>query len=155
MQSLLSIDLKKFSNLAVVSVATLSFLIPTQALAATSDVLGDWYNDTKESKIQIYKSGNKYFGKIVWLREPNKNGKPKVDDKNPDKNKQKNPLMNLVILRDLKNVSDDKWEDGKVYDPKNGKEYSCEMKLKNAKTLDLRGYIGFSLLGRTSTWTKP
>ena len=46
------------------------------------------------------------------------------------------------------------WEDGSVYDPNNGKTYSCNMKLKSTDELEIRGFIGFSLLGRTTVWTK-
>lgn len=155
MQNFLPVSLRKLSICTVVSAFSLSFLIPDQAMAAASDILGEWSNGSKESKIQIYKTGDKYFGKIVWLKEPTRDGKPKTDDKNPDKLKQKNPILGLVILKDFKNVSDTKWQDGKIYDPRNGKEYSCEITLKNPKTLDVRGYVGISLLGRTDTWTKP
>ncbi len=154
MQNILSVGFKKFSRLSIVSIATLSIFLPSQVLASPDDIVGEWYNDTKESKIQVYKSGNKYFGKISWLKVPNKNGKPKTDENNPDPTKKNKPTLGLVILKDLKNVSDMKWEDGKIYDPKNGKEYRCEIKMKDNKTLDLRGYIGISLFGRTSVWTR-
>lgn len=151
MQNFLSVSLKKLSIYTVIS---LSFLIPSQVMAATDDILGDWYNSSKESKIQIYKTGDKYFGKLVWLKEPTKNGKIKKDEKNPDKLKQNIPILGLVILRDFKNISDTKWQAGKIYDPRNGKEYSSELTLKSSKTLDVRGYIGISILGRSDTWTK-
>lgn len=48
---------------------------------------------------------------------------------------------------------DDEWEDGTIYDPENGKTYSCTIKFRDGK-LDLRGYIGISLIGRTQTWYK-
>jgi uncharacterized protein (DUF2147 family) len=50
---------------------------------------------------------------------------------------------------------DNVWNDGKIYDPKTGKTYSCKMTLSgNKKSLDVRGFIGFSLIGRTSVWTR-
>jgi uncharacterized protein (DUF2147 family) len=46
------------------------------------------------------------------------------------------------------------WEDGTIYDPKNGKTYSCIIKSKGPNILDIRGYIGISIIGRTTTWTR-
>jgi uncharacterized protein (DUF2147 family) len=46
------------------------------------------------------------------------------------------------------------WEEGTIYDPKNGKTYSCIIKKKDNKTLEVRGYVGISLIGRTVEWTK-
>ena len=64
-------------------------------------------------------------------------------------------MAGLIILKDLK-YSDGVWEDGTIYDPMSGKTYDCTMKIKDGgKSLDIRGYIGVSLFGRTSTWTRP
>ena len=64
------------------------------------------------------------------------------------KNKE---LTGIVILKDL--VQKDKnYEDGEITDPENGKTYSCYVKLENTNKLKIRGYIGFSLLGRTEYW---
>jgi len=61
----------------------------------------------------------------------------------------------LVILKNFTYVEEDKWEDGEIYDPTNGKTYSCEMELsEDGKELDITGYIGFTWIGRTSTFTK-
>lgn len=114
-------------------------------------VMGVWLSEEKDGKIQIYKKGNKYFGKIIYSRD-NPNG---VDSKNPNKKFHKRKVVGLEILTNLKYDGDLVWEDGKIYDPKSGKTYSCKMTLaKNNKTLDIRGYIGFSLIGRTTTWTR-
>ncbi len=79
-------------------------------------------------------------------------GQPKVDKNNPDKASQTVPLMGLKMLKNF--VFDDgEWNDGTIYDPNNGKTYSCVIKYRDGK-LDLRGYIGISLIGRTQTWFK-
>ncbi|RYZ54046.1 MAG: DUF2147 domain-containing protein [Sphingobacteriales bacterium] len=113
---------------------------------------GHWFNEEKSAKIQIYKgSNNKFYGKIVWLKEPAKNGKPKTDDLNPDSRLRTRPIVGLVILNGFEKDGNE-YEDGTIYDPKNGKTYSCKIKMKG-KTLDVRGYVGVSLLGRTTVWT--
>ncbi|MCJ8209111.1 DUF2147 domain-containing protein [Mucilaginibacter sp. RS28] len=122
--------------------------------AQTDKVEGLWFNDIKTAKILISKDANgKFYGKIVWLKEPLKDGKPKVDDKNPDEQLRTRPVIGLQILSDFVKDGDNKYVDGTIYDPKNGKTYSCKMTYKG-KTLDIRGYIGISLLGRTTVWER-
>ncbi|WP_373514808.1 DUF2147 domain-containing protein [Persicitalea sp.] len=119
-------------------------------------VIGTWLTGSKKGRVQIYKQGNAYFGKIVWLQEPNdpKTGNPKTDISNPNPKKRDQPLLGLVNLRDFRYDGDNVWDEGKIYDPENGKEYSCKMTLRDDNTLDVRGYVGFSLLGRTDTWQR-
>jgi uncharacterized protein (DUF2147 family) len=134
----------------------LGFLLTAGFVRATGpdDILGIWLTAKGKGEMQIYKEGNKYFGKIIWLAEPNDaNGLPKKDKNNPDPNLQGKPLAGAVLLRNF--VYDDgEWNSGRIYDPQNGKDYKCYLKLKDAKTLNVRGYIGISLLGRTEVWTK-
>jgi uncharacterized protein (DUF2147 family) len=112
-------------------------------------IVGEWLTAAKDGKVQIYKSGNKFFGKISWGNRPN--GK---DTNNPDPKLRDQNLIGLVILKDFAFNGKDKWEDGTIYDPNNGKTYSCVIRLKDEKTLEVRGYIGISLLGRTEVWTR-
>lgn len=115
---------------------------------------GLWYNAEKTSKLQFYEVSGKMYGKIVWLKEPNENGKPKVDANNPDSKLKASPLLGLVFMKNFKKQSATKWEDGTIYDPRNGKTYSCIITQANANLLDVRGYVGISLLGKTSKFTR-
>jgi len=123
-----------------------------------NSIVGLWLTEEGESKVEIFKnSKGKYCGKIIWLEEPNENGKPKVDDDNPDPKLRDRPIMGLQILNDFVYDSDDEeWEDGTIYDPKNGSTYDCYIWFDegNKKILKVRGYIGFSFIGRSTTWTK-
>jgi len=140
----------------IILVALAIIFNPLTSLSQEADaVLGIWLTQDKDSKVEIYKKNNKYHGKIVWLKEPNKNGKPKVDDKNPDEKKNGRAIMGLVLMTNFEYDEDFVWEDGEIYDPKNGKTYSCKMTLsKDKNTLDVRGFIGISLIGRTAVWTR-
>ena len=120
----------------------------------SGDILGEWNSENNESLIEIYQKNKKFYGKLIWLKEPNRNGKPKMDDKNPDSKLKTRPLLDLVILKDFTFNGSDEWKDGKIYDPKSGKTYECYMKLDNKNKLKIRGYIGVSLIGRTSYWTR-
>lgn len=132
----------------------LLFFIPSVVFAQNADdVLGYWLTDEETAKIEIYKEGNLYNGKIVWLEEPNgDDGKPKLDVENPEESLQSRPLMGLNLVSGFV-FDDDQWEDGQIYDPKEGKTYKCRMRLKKGK-LEVRGYIGAPMFGKTVVWTR-
>lgn len=117
-------------------------------------ILGEWLTAEGKAKVHIYKCDTLYCGKIVWLKEPLKNGKEAVDDKNPDPSLQDKPVIGLVIVRGFTYDGDDKWTGGKVYDPESGDTYSGKITLKDPHTLRLRGYVLIPLLGRTEIWTR-
>lgn len=122
-----------------------------------SRVLGTWLTQYGDSKVTIKKDADgKFYGEISWLKEPNKNGKPKVDDKNPDVKLQSRPIMGLKLLEGFVFSKDDnEWVDGKIYDPKEGKTYKCLMWFEEElNKLHVKGYIGFSLIGKQVIWTK-
>lgn len=128
--------------------------VSINAKAQTDKIEGLWYNDVKTAKIQITKESNgKFYGKVVWLKEPLKDGKPKVDEMNSDEKLRSRPRLGLPVLADFVKDGDNKYSGGTIYDPNNGKTYSCKMTYKG-KTLDIRGYIGISLFGRTTTWSR-
>jgi uncharacterized protein (DUF2147 family) len=132
-------------------------LLTTASVWATDNpdaVLGVWKNGSGKGHIQIYKHQNKYYGKILWLRDAKDvNGKPKVDRRNDDPAKRNQPLIGLVMMRDFK-FEDGEWTNGHIYNPSDGKEYKAYMKLQDSNTLAVRGYVGFSWIGKTDTWTR-
>ena len=79
------------------------FLLITFFCQSQSDaILGVWLEEEKQSKIEIYKKGNSFFGKIIWLKEPlDENGQVKLDKENPNPSLRKNPINGLIILKDL------------------------------------------------------
>ncbi len=116
-------------------------------------IVGKWLNKDGDAHIQISKKGNLYSGKLVWLKNPNNEvGKPKLDAKNPKDALKTRPIWGLEILKNF-TYDDGTWEDGTIYDPKSGKTYSCKITLNGTNKLDVRGYMGISLIGRTDTWT--
>jgi len=128
----------------------------TAAFANNPDkVLGVWVTQDSDSKVEIFKKDNKYYGKIVWLKTPMDNNKPVVDKFNPKEKLKTRPVLGLVVLNDLK-YNDNEWEDGKVYDPKTGKTYDCKMWIdeKDNSIIHIKGFIGFSLIGKEVKWKK-
>lgn len=138
-------------------IAILFIMIGSTALsfAQKEKVEGYWLNQEKDAKIEIYKAKDgKFYGKIIWLKEPNRDGKPKTDINNPKENLRATPIIGMLILKAFEKEDDDDYEDGTIYDPKSGKTYSCNITVKNANTLSIRGYVGISLIGRTTVWTR-
>ena len=142
----------------------LSCLMSTMvSYAKESDaILGEWLTAEGKSKVSIVHCGEKYCGKIVWLKEPTypaddedgMAGKTKVDRENKDESLRSQPIIGLEILKGFQYAGDKEWEDGTIYDPQNGKTYACILSLKRPGLLHVRGYIGFSFIGRTTEWTR-
>ena len=120
-----------------------------------TDIVGEWYNAEKDAVITLFEENETVSGKITWMQFPNDdNGNPKADPLNPDENLKSRARMGMVMLTGFTFIKDKIWDDGELYDPKKGKTYSGMMTLKDKNTIDLRGYIGFSFIGRSSTWTR-
>jgi len=119
-------------------------------------LLGVWEPSNGRARVKIEKIGTKYFGKIVWLKEPidAETGKPKLDKNNPDASLKNVPLKGYRMLKDFIYKGEDEWSEGTIYDPQNGSTYSCTIKMKDANTLEIRGYIGISTFGRTDVWKR-
>lgn len=127
------------------------------AQVSESMIIGVWTPGHGKARVQIEKIKDKYYGKTVWLKEPNDptTGKPKVDVNNPEVSLRSRPRLGLTILKDFVYDGDGVFKDGTVYDPESGKTYCGKITIKSATTLDMRGSIcSFKLLGRTDTWTK-
>ena len=122
------------------------------AAAFAQDVIGKWKLDNGTAIVEVYKQGDAYNGKIVWLEKPNgPDGKPSVDTNNPDKNLRSRQLMGLNMLSGLKKDGDE-YTAGKIYDPGNGKTYNCSMKVEG-DVLKVRGSLDKKgLIGRTMDW---
>lgn len=141
-----------FKSLLLISIFLISGNLFAQSEA--DRILGKWLNEEKDGKVEIYKIGDKYFGKLVWLKNPNnEDGTPKLDKENPDDELKKRPLQDLQLLKDFV-YDDDEWEDGEIYDPKSGNTYSCYMEFESEDLLKIKGYIGVKWVGKTTYWTR-
>lgn len=135
-------------------ILTLLTLTLFSSLLMAQDITqGLWFNEEKEAKIRFYEQGGKLYGKIVWLKEPQANGKDKTDKNNPKPELRSKPIVGLVVLtgfeKDGKN-----WKNGDIYDPKSGKTYSSIIKWAGDRQLNIRGFIGVSLIGKTTRFTR-
>lgn len=128
------------------------FMLMPLAAAFAQDVIGKWKLEDGSAIVEVYKNGDAFNGKIVWLNNPNgPDGKPATDRNNPDSNLRSRQLMGLNMLSGLK-ASNGEYSGGKIYDPGNGKTYNCSMKV-DGKVLKVRGSLDKKgLIGRTMDW---
>jgi len=132
-------------------VFTLSSLTQKETLTP----VGTWTNADKEAKFEIYECGTKLCGKIAWIKNPNQeDGKPKLDQNNPDASLKNRPIMGMEFMKNFEQNEKDKWDNGTIYDPQSGKTYSCYIRVIDKNKIEVKGYIGLSVIGRSQIWTR-
>ena len=138
-------------------------LLVSSAVAADGDIiLGLWNTAEEDCKIEIFKCGDTYCGRIAWLSEPlytaddgmGMAGRPIVDRRNPNPDLRSRPLVGLQLMEGFIYIGKNVWEKGTIYSPESGETYKCKMTLTNPDHLEVRGFIGVPLLGGTSIWTR-
>ena len=133
-------------------ILTVISVMLTASAAFAQDVIGKWKLENGSAIVEVYKSGDAFNGKIVWLQKPTEaDGTPSKDKNNPDSALRQRQLIGLNMLSGLKKDGNE-YTGGKIYDPANGKTYNCSMKvegdiLKVRGSLDKKG-----LIGRTMDW---
>ena len=113
------------------------------------DIIGKYMTENNEGMVEITKRDSKYYGKLVWNKTADK-----LDINNPDKTQHTVLIRGKELLKDFDYNGSGTWHNGTIYDPKNGKTYSCKVTRDEKGNLNVRGFIGVSLIGRTSYWIK-
>ena len=137
--------MKKIITLCFVLISAHCF---SQTVLA-DNLLGKYMTANNEGMVEITKRDSKYYGKLVWNKTEGK-----LDVNNPDKTQHTVPIRGKELLKDFEFNGSDMWHNGTIYDPKNGKTYSCKITPDAKGNLNVRGFIGISLIGRTSYWVK-
>jgi len=122
--------------------------LPLAAEFGPESVLGTWLVVKEDAKVTIYKCDDKFCGKITWLKTPED-----LDTKNADPAKRSNKILGMNILWGF-SFNQGQWVGGRIYDPDSGKTYRCKMWLKSDDKLNLKGYVGIPLFGRSEIWTR-
>ncbi len=125
---------------------------PLLQAAGEDAIAGTWLTENRDSKVRIERSGNAYSGKIVWLQEPEPNGKPLLDAKNSNTALRTRPILGLEILSSFTPAADGSWQGGTIYSPRNGRSYSAQMSITPDGKLDIRVKDG--ILSKHLYWTR-
>ncbi len=132
-----------------ITLVSLFAIVLTVVAQEADKLIGTYATEGNKAKVSITKQGNKYIGTIIWSVTPGIK-----DKKNPDTALREKPLVGKVILKDFVHAGKEVWDKGTIYDPESGKTYSCKITRQSNGNLKVRGFIGISLLGRTSEWTR-
>jgi uncharacterized protein (DUF2147 family) len=139
-------------------IATIVILTGPPAYPAEPSPTGLWKTiDDQSGKprglVRIVESNGEYQGRVEkTFPKPGEDPNPKCEKCDGARHNQ--PVIGLTILWGLRKQGDE-YQGGQILDPENGKIYRSRMKLQDGGTkLDVRGFIGFSLFGRTQTWIR-
>jgi len=122
---------------------------------AIEAVEGVWLSADGTGWIKIELGPNGPVGSIAGSPDKAGDRQPSdTDELNPDSALRSRLLLGLTIMDGFDYAGEGKWKNGRIYDPNSGKTYKCKLTLIDENTLELRGYIGISLLGRTERWTR-
>jgi len=114
-----------------------------------------WIDESGKAGIDIEPCGASVCGTILWLREPlTISGKPKTDIHNAQASLQSRRICGMTMLYGFVPDADGGWKNGYIYDPASGKTYNSNIHLAPDGTLVVRGYLEFTFLGKTQTWTR-
>jgi uncharacterized protein (DUF2147 family) len=139
------------------SVLLAIIFLPLTALAdiAPEFVEGVWLSADGSGWIKIELGDKGLIGSIAGSPDETGDRQPSdTDVLNPDPALRDRLLLGLTIMDGFTYAGEGKWKNGRIYDPNSGKTYKCKVTLVSESTLELRGYIGISLLGRTETWSR-
>jgi uncharacterized protein (DUF2147 family) len=138
-----------------------AFILCFASFAATSvdaqsaTPVGVWLHPNGRIQMEISPCGDALCANLVWFKQPNDDqGVPWVDVNNPDPALRTRPLLGLTVLKGLRRTASDTWEDGKVYNPDDGGDYTALMSVQNDGTLHVRAYVVLPMLGKSLTWTR-
>lgn len=141
--------------LLIASILVMNISKAQTEVLESDKIIGVWEVGSGKARVKVTKYGDKFGGKIVWLKEPTyPDGTKKVDKNNPDETKRTTPLLGYNNLLGFSYKGKSEYDGGTIYDPENGNVYNCNISLKDDNTLEVRGYIGVSLFGRTDTWKR-
>lgn len=137
-------------------------LAASSVLCFDGTVTGTWLTADGRAVIEIYPCGAKICGRVAWLREPcfpvddseGMAGMPRIDRHNPNPALRSRKVIGLQIMEGFSREGENRWEHGTIYDSDTGKTYRSRLTLIAPNRLDLHGYIGIPLFGRSQIWTR-
>ncbi|MBS1586040.1 MAG: DUF2147 domain-containing protein [Bacteroidetes bacterium] len=151
---------KEYSSRSKRAILFFCFCISFSTVGAQSSaadlVVGKWISAERNLEIEVYKVQNEFYGKIIWFAcvPPKPPMEEYLDENNPLKALRKRHWLGMITLTNLKYAGNNKWENGKVYEPNSGHTYSASAKLKDRNTVYVRGYWGIELFGKSLTFNR-
>jgi uncharacterized protein (DUF2147 family) len=131
-------SMKKTASAMLIALGT---VLGSSGLALAQDPTGTWMLSDGKITVRVSECADNLCAKLVALKEPlDKQGKPKVDKRNPDPSLRKRPLIGVTVLSKMQPAGENEWEGGTIYNPDDGKTYSASMKL-SGNTMKVKACI--------------
>lgn len=134
------------------------------ALTAWADgadaILGKWYTHKGDAQFEFTKRDGKYYGHICWEKKSvygkkdKEAGRTTHDRNNPDPALRARPMLGLELFKDFEYTGENFFDKGTIYNPEDGRTYKANLTLADSEHLKVHGYIGISLIGGTTIWTR-
>ena len=141
-----------------ISILTLTGVLKAVSQNNADRIVGQWMSEENNMAVEIYKTGKFYEAKVVWVDNSNDKSTSMnagYDTRNPDETLRKRKIIGLVVMNGLiYNEENNDWEQGKIYDPHNGKDWNAKASFTKTGLLRVRGYWGFQLLGKDLLFRK-
>lgn len=147
-------------HLALCALATSTLLIATQALAAegrkrtkpgrtgAEGIAGEWWSEERDGRIRFYQHRDGTFrGILTWSKNP------RADTENDNPKLRTRSIIGIVLIWEL-SYENGEYDGGYVYNPEDGNVYRLDAKVLGPDKLEVRGFLGISLLGETQVWTR-
>lgn len=123
---------------------------PLFSQSGDDQLVGRWYTEKCKAAFDFFRSGEEYQARLIPFEIPDL-----IDSHNPVDSLKNRRLSGAITIYGLRyDAKAQRWHDGKVYNPENGKTYSCVCVITTEGTLHFRGFIGVSVLGGSQVWTK-
>lgn len=135
--------------------AMLAASMPAIAEWPSDPAHGYWLTENRKAIVEIAPCGDGACGRMVWVEEPRDDlGQPKRDQKNADLGKRERTICGLELVGGLRRTDDGSWENGWLYNPRDGETYSARIRALSPSELEVRGYLGVTVLGKSQVWTR-
>jgi hypothetical protein len=140
---------------------TLFYILSTESVHAKpkqDDILGKWISEEKNLIVEVYKVGSEFTAKIIWFNDSDDKSQPmsiRRDFKNSDPKLRQRKIMGMEVLQGLHfNENKGEWQDGNIYDAKNGHDWNAKINLIENRQLKVRGYWHIEVIGQNLYFNK-
>ena len=140
---------------ALVAAGLIGTLITVAPASSRENIAGIWYDDSGRGAVELTQCAGGFCGRIVWLKQSSaQNGRPLLDNNNPDHAQRQRPICGLPVIWGLQPQQDGTWDEGYIYDPKVGKSYNVAIERLSERQLRITGYLGTKLFSRNLIWQR-
>ena len=152
-----SINFQKTLRLPIpfVFLLLLSFQTDLKAQTDANKIVGEWLNESKDMRVQIFQKNGIYEAKVIWFAcDPGFQMSDFTDKKNPNPSLRNRPWLGMQVLENLRFKGNNVWGDGQIYDPNAGQTFKSICRLEGDNILAVRGYWMYEWMGKNLKFSR-